>query len=300
MDFNQIRYFLALSETLNFTRAAEQCHVSQPALTQAIKRLETELGGDLISRNKRHTELTPLGKTLRGHFQQIDQTRQLVRATAQAAADGETSELHIGLMCTIGPAVLAQLLNKFQQMHPMVSLILHDVTPEMTSTLLLSGKLDAVICTRREIESHAVAPGALSHNCLFNEPAVVAFANHHPLADQAAITLKDLTGYQYIDRLHCEMRNMVLEYCRQLSIELKIGISSQREDWIQGLINDGYGVSIIPYYSLILPSLKSRQLQDLNLSRQIVIATANREHNNAAVRSILKIAREHAWPADKF
>lgn len=53
MDFNQVRFFLALAETLNFTRAAERCHVTQPALTQSIKRLELELGGDLIVRDGR-------------------------------------------------------------------------------------------------------------------------------------------------------------------------------------------------------------------------------------------------------
>ena len=86
MDFNQVRYFLAVSDTLNFTRAAELCHVSQPAPTQAIKRLEAELGGELIHRDGRYTELTALGKTLRGHFQQIDRTRQLVRAQAPSSA----------------------------------------------------------------------------------------------------------------------------------------------------------------------------------------------------------------------
>ncbi|WP_170766709.1 LysR family transcriptional regulator, partial [Ruegeria lacuscaerulensis] len=123
MDFNQIRYFLALAETLNFTRAAEQCYVSQPALTQAIKRLETELGGDLVVRDGRFTELTELGKSLRGHFQQIDQTRHLVRSTAKAVTSGEVAELNIGLMCTIGPGVLSGMLDAFRMEHPMISIV---------------------------------------------------------------------------------------------------------------------------------------------------------------------------------
>ena len=74
MDFSQVRYFLTLTETLNFTRAAEQCHVTQPSLTQSIRRLEDELGGDLIHRDGRNTRLTGLGRTLREHFQKIEQT----------------------------------------------------------------------------------------------------------------------------------------------------------------------------------------------------------------------------------
>ena len=76
MDFSQVRYFLALAETLNFTRAAEKCHVTQPTLTQAIKRLEEELGGPLIYREGRYSRLTKLGQSLRTHFEKIEQTRQ--------------------------------------------------------------------------------------------------------------------------------------------------------------------------------------------------------------------------------
>ena len=129
MDFNQIRYFLALANTLNFTRAAEQCYVTQPALTQAIKRLETELGGELISRHGREMELTELGKSLRNHFEQIDRTRHMVRSTAKAVINGEISELNIGIMCTVGPHKISGLLDEFQMNHPMVTLILHDVVP---------------------------------------------------------------------------------------------------------------------------------------------------------------------------
>lgn len=129
MDFNQVRYFLALADTLNFTRAAEKCYVSQPALTQAIKRLENELGGELIDRDGKHTELTEMGKSLRRHFEQIDQIRHLVRTTAKAITSGEVAELNIGVMCTIGPRVIAKMLDDFHMQHPKVPIVLHDVTP---------------------------------------------------------------------------------------------------------------------------------------------------------------------------
>ena len=95
MDFNQVRYFLALADTLNFTHAAELCYVSQPALTQAIKRLEGELGGQLIYRTGRKTELTELGKRTLDQFKQIDNARHIVKATAKAVLSGEVAELNI-------------------------------------------------------------------------------------------------------------------------------------------------------------------------------------------------------------
>ncbi len=74
MEFHQVRYFLMAAENLNFTRAAEQCHVSQPALTRAIQKLEDELCGDLFIRDGRSVTLSPLGDLMREHFQRIQAT----------------------------------------------------------------------------------------------------------------------------------------------------------------------------------------------------------------------------------
>ena len=103
MDFSQVRYFLALADTLNFTRAAELSNVTQPTLTQAIKRLEDELGGPLIHREGKFTRLTKLGHALRSHFEKIEETRSALKESARTVTSGEVSELNIGLMCTIGP-----------------------------------------------------------------------------------------------------------------------------------------------------------------------------------------------------
>ena len=168
MDFNLVRYFLALANTLNFTRAAEQCYVTQPALTQAIKRLETELGGELIHRDGRETELTDLGKSLRSHFEQIDRTRHIVRKTAKAVIEGEISELNIGLMCTIGPRIIAGMLDTFFMNHPKVSIILHDVIAESIPDLLLSGALDGAFFASHQNMRHP----KLDHVVLFGSPAM--------------------------------------------------------------------------------------------------------------------------------
>ena len=210
MDFNQVRYFLALADTLNFTRAAEQCYVSQPALTQAIKRLEGELGGELIRRDDRHTGLTELGKLLRGHFEQIDRTRHLVRTTAKAVTSGEIAELNIGLMCTIGPRALIGMLDEFQIRNPMVSLVLHDVTPASIPDLLLSGALDGVFCAR-----HGPPHPQLRYVDLFEEPMVIAFPPGHAFSEMDAVPLREIAKQRYVERLHCEFRQEVIEFLQR-------------------------------------------------------------------------------------
>ncbi len=223
MDFNQVRYFLALADTLNFTRAAEQCYVSQPALTQAIKRLETELGGDLIRRDGRYTELTQLGKSLRGHFEQIDRTRHLVQSTAKAVTSGEVAELNIGLMCTIGPRVLAGMLDTFQMEHPMVAMVLHDVTPDAIPELLLSGALDGVFCA-----CHGPPHSQLRYIDLFEEDMVVVFPSGHAFSEREAVPLREIAEQRYVDRLHCEFRHEFLAFVEEQELELDIVFQSER------------------------------------------------------------------------
>lgn len=291
MDFNQIRYFLALADTLNFTRAAEQCYVSQPALTQAIKRLETELGGELIRREGRNNELTDLGKSLRGHFEQIDRTRHLVRTTARAVNLGEVAELNIGLMCTIGPGVLGGMLDAFRVQQPLVSVVLHDVAPASIPDLLLSGALDGAFCAR-----HGPPHPQLRYFELFEEPMVIAFPSGHAFAEMDAVPLRDIAKQRYVERLHCEFRREVLEYYKGQDLELEVVFRSQREDWIQSLIRDGVGVCCIPRYSLLRPELDYRPIIDPILSRKVDFAIADQTEIAPALNMLAKQASNYDWP----
>ena len=291
MDFNQVRYFLALANTLNFTRAAEQCYVTQPALTQAIRRLETELGGELVNRDGRNTELTELGISLRGHFEQIDRTRHLVRTTAKAITSGEVAELNIGLMCTIGPSVLSPMLDAFQLQHPMISLVLHDVTPASIPELLLSGSLDGVFCARQS-RPHA----KLRYYSLFEEAMGVAFGQDHAFAQMDSVPLIEIAKQRYVDRLHCEFRDEFMAYCNDKDLTLDVAFLSQREDWIQSLIRDGVGVSVIPRYSLLRPQLDYRPIVEPAMSRNVEFAIVEQATQSKALDILIELAKAHPWP----
>lgn len=290
MDFNQVKYFLAVSETLNFTRAAEKCHVTQPALTQSIKRLEEELGGKLIHRDGRNTELTNLGHSLRSHFEQIEQTKKLIGATAKAVNMGEVDELNIGLMCTIGPIALSGLFKQFQLEYPNISLVLHDVTPSSVSDLLLSGVIDGAFCSK------AIALNS-TINCvdLFDEPIVVAFANGHAFANMEEVPLSAIAAEKYIDRLHCEFRSLFLSYCAESELDLHIAFRSQREDWIQNLIREGLGVSVMPKFSLPHPPLDNRPIGDSRMQRRIDFAFIDRQEAGPGFKLLLDQIRSYNW-----
>ena len=101
MEMQQVRYFLALARTLNFTRAAEQANVSQPALTRAIQQLEHELGGPLFHRERSNTHLSELGRMMLPYLESVDLSTRAAKEAARAAKKLENVTLTIGAMCTI-------------------------------------------------------------------------------------------------------------------------------------------------------------------------------------------------------
>ncbi len=98
MEMHQVRYFLALCETLNFTRAAEICNVAQPSLTRAIKKLEDELGGELFRRERNQTHMTDLGRLMKPHLEQVYGSSEAARVEAKEFRKLEKAPLKLGIM----------------------------------------------------------------------------------------------------------------------------------------------------------------------------------------------------------
>ena len=293
MDFNQIRYFLALADTLNFTSAAERCHVSQPGLTSAIRKLEDELGGPLIHRDGRNTRLTELGRTLRGEFENIDTIRQQIRTVAKLFRSGKTEELNVGLMCTIGPRVLSRFLDTFQEEHPNITVLLHDVAPSAIPNLLKSGAIDLAFSGM-----HDGRQPTLEYHPLFEEEIVVAFPNDHPFSERNEVALIDVAHERYVDRLHCEFRSTFLSYAEAHGVELDIAFSCAREDWIQDMIERGAGVSVIPRHSVLTHRISFRPIVDPVMTRQVEIAVARHGERKPCIDALIRRATAYDWNSD--
>src|SRR5271166_6771741 len=136
MELHEVRYFLAMSRTLNFTRAAEICNVTQPALTRAIQKIEDELGGLLFSRERSNTHLTELGRMLQPQFEAMIENAETVRQTATRFLRLEGAQLTLGVMCTIGPLRFVSFLSRFRGMHPGIDLTLIEAVPHRLCELL--------------------------------------------------------------------------------------------------------------------------------------------------------------------
>src|SRR4051794_37958625 len=176
MEMQQVRYFVALARELNFTRAAEQCNVSQPALTRAIQQLEHELGGPLFHRERGNTHLSELGRMMLPYLTNIHEQSKAAREHALAASRLEKSTLKIGAMCTIGPQLVTELIIRFRTAHPDVELVLVDGGAPRMIEQLEAGELEiAVVGIPEEL------PETLHQLPIFEEPFVIVLPPNHRL-----------------------------------------------------------------------------------------------------------------------
>ena len=189
---HQIRYFLAVCETLNFTRAAESCNVSQPSLTRAIKGLEDELGGPLFRRERNNTHLTGLGEMMRPHLTQVLIETDAAKERAKSFAKLDDVELKLGMMCTIGPRRFVPFLQAFRERHPKVRLIVQDGSNSELQERLAQGELDvAVYGQPEEIDERFHA------RRLYDERFVIGVGPGHPFDKQNAVRVRDLHDQAY-------------------------------------------------------------------------------------------------------
>lgn len=291
MEFNQIRYFLAASESLNFTRAAERCHVSQPALTRAIKKLEDELGGLLFRRERNRTHLTDLGKVMREHLRRVDATSQDAVIAARELLSLEKAPLNVGIMCTIGPAQTIPFLSEFQMHQPGIELSLHDVTPKNMTEGLLSGDLDCALLG---------LPMAMHERFdtvkLYEERMVAIFPTDHKFQSMNAVPLSELTDERYLDRLHCEFRNAFFALLEERQVDVSVRYKSERDDWIQNMVLHGMGICLVPEYSIIDDKLPCRPIVDPEIKRSVELVTVSGHRRSPAVQAFISSAIDYAWP----
>ena len=225
MELHEIRYFLALSRLRNFTRAAEACNVTQPALTRAIQKMEEELGGLLFSRERNNVHLTELGRVVEPHLTEVAARAEAARDTAGRFLRLDGAQLSLGVMCTVGPLRFVGFLGRFRAEHPGVDLTLIEAVPDRLCESLESGELDVALMARPD----GFAP-PLRAERLYREPFVIACSAGHEFAQRDEIAVADLDGQIYLSRINCEYRDVLAEMCRTNGATLLRSFRSERED----------------------------------------------------------------------
>jgi DNA-binding transcriptional LysR family regulator len=276
---------------LNFTRAAEECHVTQPALTKGIKALEAELGAPLFLREGRRVLLSEFGRSMLPHLKLIVEEAEAARTLAENFRLLEKAPLRLGVLSTIGHMRLARFLARLEAAHPGIELAVSEGSMGDLRDGLDAGRLDAAILS--DLDS---AGEALRLQPLYEERYVVVIPPQHRLGTMNAVTLQDLSGEHYVDRLSCEMREMVMQVCDGEGVQLYARFRSEREDWVQAMVLAGIGFAFMPEFSVSLPGLIQRPLVEPQVARKVALATVPGRRHAPATAALVRAAQSFAWP----
>lgn len=278
MELYQVRYFVTLCGTLNFTRAAELCNVTQPALTRAIQRLEEELGGPLLQRERNLTQLTELGRLMRPLLEQTLAAAEAVKENAGRFRKNEVASLRVGLPPSVSARVVTGSLAELTRRMPAIDIALKSAAQEELVEALLAGELDAAVVVERDD-----LPERLDRWTLFVEGYLVAFGPEHRFAALEEVAPDALTDEIVIERLGCEA------VARLAPARLRH--RGETAEHVQHLAALSRGVALVPANLPVMPPLEARRLADPTVRRTIALAAVSGRRHSVALDSFIKLNR---------
>jgi LysR family hydrogen peroxide-inducible transcriptional activator len=241
MEMHQLRYAVAVARTGNFSRAAQHCNVAQPSLSQQIQKLEDELGERLFDRMKREAKLTPHGEAFLPRAIRILEEVDAARREATDARHLARGTLTIGVLPTIAPYLLPEVMIPFTKKFPGVEIVVQEDTTAHLLRLLHGYEIDLAIA------SEPIQDDRLTLRRLFAEDLLLALPPGHPLAGRRAVTPAHIKGERLIvmKEGHC-LGEQVLGFCDSRHGGPAISFRSSQIATIQALVSSGLGISLIP------------------------------------------------------
>ena len=290
MELYQIRYFLAVADTLNFTRASEKAFVSQPALTKAIQRLEQTVGGRLFDRAKAPVQLTELGQAMLPSLRQIHDSAMQAQERAHLLTRSRRDAVRVGVMCTIDFHQVLPGFVESQEGRCAVELSFREGNLELLSDALDRGEVDlGVMCSPYEI------PRRFRSVPLFREHYVLAFGDDHRFSGRTGIELAELNRERYCERAMCEFSSWIEAQLDEQGIELDVVQQSPREDWIQAMVRANFGVAFMPISIARAAGLEYVFTTDLPIVREVGVLIQAEREPTAAQQAVIDSLASHRW-----
>jgi LysR family hydrogen peroxide-inducible transcriptional activator len=295
MELNQIKYFVALAQTLHFTRAADLCNVSQPALTRAIQKLEEELGGPLFHRERALTQLTELGQTmLPSRERALNATRE-AKAQAEAFRRRENSPLRIGLEFSVPAAVLTPVMTSLRGRNTEIELTLRSGSQADLCERILNSEIDlALMVDGPEL------PERLHRWRMFAERYMVICQPEHRFKDHAAITPSDLAEECLLlyEDAACPVRKFVADLCDRSGVRPRRQHFGNSPDQILEMVQASLGVSVTGERQPAAPPCLRRPIAAEPNERTVVLTTAAGRQLGPTPAMFMKLMRARAWGRD--
>jgi DNA-binding transcriptional LysR family regulator len=238
----RLRSFVAVARDLSFTRAAERLHITQPALSRSIRRLEQELGAPLFDRNSRHVELTPAGAALLEHATVAVAHADRGMAAARRAARGAAPALHVACTASLATGLMPRAAGRFAEANPHVELTLSEATRGAVCDGVVDGTFDVGLV----YEGSDYGEDGLVVETLTRDPLCAVLPAQHPLAGRPSVALAALASEPWVALADPAARGLNLEVARHAGGELSVVQEATTSHVILGLVAAGVGVAVLP------------------------------------------------------
>ncbi|WP_041642446.1 LysR substrate-binding domain-containing protein [Azoarcus olearius] len=283
MELRHLRYFVAVAETLNFTRAAERLHIGQPPLSMQIRDLETEVGARLFERSRRKVELTDAGERFLAHARAILARTEEAAEEARRAAAGEIGELRVGITSSLPyTAILPDALAAFRQRHPALRLQIHEMFTAEQFDALAQDRLDVGLVRF----DATLAPPHIRVREIGRDALRVVVHAEHPLAAKASVSFAELRDADFISfpaDAGTELPAILDRLCRGAGFEPRV-VQLAREATTQiGLVAAGLGIALLPAPLECVRMPRVRYLPVKDAGADFPLAVACHAHRTRAV-----------------
>lgn len=289
MNLQEIRYLVAVAEHRHFGRAAEVCNVSQPTLSNQIRKLEEELGVTLLERTNKRVDLTPVGGQILVHAQRALAEAEQMEALARASRDPLVGPLKLGVIPTLAPYLLPLILKPLKQAYPRLTIELWEDQTRSLIEGLRNRRLDAAL-----LATPADAP-EITEIELFNEPLLAALPVNHRLASEKLVNEQMLAEELLVLAEGNCLSNQALEACGGKHGPARGSLQSSMQaatlETLVNLVAAGYGVTLIPALSADLFAHREIVLRPLagRIVRTIRMASRPGFPRPQALRALEKV-----------
>jgi LysR family hydrogen peroxide-inducible transcriptional activator len=255
MNVRALQYFVKLADLRHFSKAADACFVSQPTLSTQIKKLEDELGVQLVERSPKNIMLTQVGEEIAERARLVLSDIEQIRAVARRSGNPAEGVLRLGLFPTLAPYYLPHVVPAVRKRYPHMRLQLAEEKTETVLSMLRKGELDAGLLAL------PIHDEGLEVEALFEEPFVVAVPADHALSKKKSVGLQDLEGEELLllEEGHC-LREHALEVCALAGAHERVDFHATSMETLRQMVAAGVGVTLMPLLSVKPPIAETDNL----------------------------------------
>lgn len=292
MEMYQVRYYLAVTRLLNFTRAAEECNVAQPSLTRAIKQLEEELGQELFRRERNLTHLTEFGRRMTPFLQQCYDSAIAAKTLASSLKKGAVAPLALAISRSVSLSLFVSHLAELSRALDGLEL------------RFLRGARDDVVGYLKKGEADIAIAGPLGESWdrleswpLFTERVHLAVSKTHRFAERSAIDPSDFAGEHLLIRTYCEVTEDFINFLKAQEVIPSFSHKMVSEDDYLVLLDASIAVGLMPESTVRSSGLASVPVKGLDLSRTVSVHAVAGRQRPAAASAFIRLLRSSDWLA---